>query len=115
MWQRQKRPRTANVMVVRMACLEVVSVDSICAEPTSLIICALTLAATLPVFRISGPHLAVPIVIELTFPRRVTDYPLIYFVNCGRNTDISAQCPGFLVFLRADRCISRFVNCSIFG
>lgn len=73
MWQRQKRLRTASVIVVRMACLEVVSVDSICAEPTSLIICALTLAATLPVLRISGPHLTVPIVIVLTFPWWVTD------------------------------------------
>lgn len=35
MWQRQKRLRTASVIVVRMACLAVVSVDSICAGPTS--------------------------------------------------------------------------------
>lgn len=73
MWQRQKRLHTASVIVVRMACLAVVSVDSICAGPTSLIICALTLATTLPVLRMSGLHLTIPIVIELTFPWRVTN------------------------------------------
>lgn len=67
-----------QLIVVRMVCLEVVSIDSSCAGLTSLAICALTLAAltlaaTIPFRCISELHLTVPIVTELTVPWRVID------------------------------------------